>query len=169
MTVAVIGAGGVMGAPIARNLARAGFPVRAWNRTVAKLKDLAEEPGVEVFDEPAAAAAGADVVLSLLSDAEVTLEAMAFIGPGATAPDAIWVQSATIGAEGTERCAALASAAGIGFVDAPLLGTKEPAEAGMLVVLAAGAESLAPRLEPVFEAMGGGRSGSPSEPVRRAG
>jgi 3-hydroxyisobutyrate dehydrogenase len=158
-SVAVIGAGGVMGLPIARNLARAGFPVRAWNRTAAKLEPLAGEAGVEAFDEPAAAAAGADVVISLLSDAAVTLDAMSFLdraGDGAAAPaaDAIWVQSATIGIEGTERCAALAASAGVGFVDAPLLGTKEPAEAAKLVVLAAGAEELAPRLAPLFEAIG---------------
>jgi 3-hydroxyisobutyrate dehydrogenase len=155
-SVAVVGAGGVMGLPIARNLARAGFPVRAWNRTAAKLEPLAGEPGVETFGEPAAAAAGADVVISLLSDAAVTLDAMSFLADGADGPaaEAIWVQSATIGSEGTDGCAALAASAGVGFVDAPLLGTKEPAEAGKLVVLAAGDESLAPRLAPIFEAIG---------------
>jgi 3-hydroxyisobutyrate dehydrogenase len=154
-TVAVIGAGGVMGAPIARNLARAGFPVRAWNRTAAKLEPLADEPGVEIRAEPAAAAAGADIVVSLLSDAAVTVETMAFLEGGADlAPGAIWVQSATIGSEGTERCAALAAAAGAGFVDAPLLGTKEPAEAAKLVIVASGDEQLAVRLEPLFAAIG---------------
>lgn len=156
-TVAVIGAGGVMGLPIARNLARAGFAVRAWNRTAAKLEPLAGEPRVAICAEPAAAARGAEVVISLLSDAPVTLQAMSFLDDGAAAdlaPDAIWVQSATIGAEGSEHCAALAAAAGIGFVEAPLLGTKEPAEAAKLVVLAAGDGALAPRLAPVFEAIG---------------
>jgi 3-hydroxyisobutyrate dehydrogenase len=154
-TVAVIGAGGVMGAPIAFNLARVGFPVRAWNRTAAKLEQLAGEPGAEVCALPAEAATGADVVISLLSDAAVTLEAMAFLDGGAEmAAAAIWVQSATIGIEGTERCASLAAAAGVEFVDAPLLGTKQPAEAGKLVILAAGPEGLSPRLEPLFEAIG---------------
>jgi 3-hydroxyisobutyrate dehydrogenase len=156
-SVAVVGAGGVMGEPIARNLARAGFPVRAWNRTAAKLEALAGEPGVETYAQPAEAAAGVDVVITLLSDAAVTTEAMSFLGeeadPGLS-PDAIWVQSATIGDEGSKRCAALAAAAGIGFVEAPLLGTREPAEAAKLVVLAAGDEALAPRLAPVFEAVG---------------
>jgi 3-hydroxyisobutyrate dehydrogenase len=154
-TVAVIGAGGVMGLPVARNLARAGFGVRAWNRTPAKLTPLAADHGVEIADTPAAAAEGADVLISLLTDAAVTLEAMSFLAGGAApAAGAIWVQSATIGAAGTERCAALAAEAGLGFVDAPLLGTKEPAEAGKLVVVAAGAEKLAPRLEPLFAAIG---------------
>jgi 3-hydroxyisobutyrate dehydrogenase len=154
-TVAVIGAGGIMGLPVARNLAVAGFPVRAWNRTAAKLGPLAEDAGVEVSDSPAAAADGAGVVVSLLTDAAVTLEAMSFLDGGApTAADAIWVQSATIGGAGTERCADLAAAAGLGFVDAPLLGTKKPAEAGKLVVLAAGPRALAPRLEPLFVAIG---------------
>jgi 3-hydroxyisobutyrate dehydrogenase len=157
-TVAVIGAGGVMGEPIARNLAAAGFPVRAWNRTAAKIEALAREDGVEVLDTPAAAAAGADVVISLLSDAAVTLDAMSFLeaanGGPTPAAGAVWVQSATIGGEGTERCAELAASVGVGFVDAPLLGTKEPAEAAKLVVLAAGDEALAPGLEPLFGAIG---------------
>jgi 3-hydroxyisobutyrate dehydrogenase len=157
-TVAVIGAAGVMGLPIARNLARAGFPVRAWNRTAAKLEALAGEDGVEIFDTPAACARGADVVISLLSDAEVTLDTMSFLdGAGddeAPAAGAIWVQSATIGPAGTERCAVLAAAAGVGLVDAPLLGTKEPAEAAKLVVIASGDEALGPRLEPLFGAIG---------------
>jgi 3-hydroxyisobutyrate dehydrogenase len=152
--VAVIGAGGVMGLPIARNLARAGFPVRAWNRTTAKLEELVDEPGVEIFEEPAAAAAGAEIVISLLTDAAVTLEAMCFLAEGGAAPGAVWVQSATIGIEGTRGCAELAAKAGIELLDAPLLGTKEPAEKGMLVVLAAGPENLAPRVEAAFEAIG---------------
>jgi 3-hydroxyisobutyrate dehydrogenase len=154
-TVAVIGAGGVMGLPIAGNLAGAGFPVRGWNRTAAKLEPLAGEDGFEACADPAEAARGADVVITLLSDAETTLDAMSFLGEGGGPADgAIWVQSATIGGEGTQRCAALAASAGFGFVDAPLLGTKAPAEAGKLVVLAAGEEGLAPRLAPVFEAIG---------------
>lgn len=157
-TVAVIGAGGVMGLPIARNLAAAGFPVRAWNRTAAKLEPLVGAGGVEALDTPAAAAADADVIVSLLSDAAVTLDAMSFLDPanGGPAPvaGAVWVQSATIGGEGTERCAELAANGGVGFVDAPLLGTKEPAEAAKLVVLAAGDEELEPRLEPLFDAIG---------------
>jgi 3-hydroxyisobutyrate dehydrogenase len=143
-----------MGLPIARNLARAGFGVRAWNRTAAKLETLVDEPGVEVFEEPATAAAGAEIVISLLTDAAVTLDAMAFLAAEGAAPGAVWVQSATIGIEGTEACVGLAREAGIEFLDAPLLGTKEPAEIGMLVVLAAGPESLAPRVEAAFAAIG---------------
>ena len=155
-TVAVLGAGGTMGLPIARNLAGAGLRVQAWNRTPEKLADLAADTAVEVAPDPAAAAAGAEVVLTVLTDAETTLERMDWLRSGASglAPGAVWVQSATIGIEGTERCAALAGEAGIGFVDAPLLGTKAPAEAAQLVVLAAGEAELAERVEPVFAAIG---------------
>jgi 3-hydroxyisobutyrate dehydrogenase len=143
-----------MGLPIARNLARAGFPVRAWNRTPEKLESLVDEAGVEIFEEPAGAAAGAEVIFSLLTDAAVTLDAMGFLVTEGAAPGAVWVQSATIGIEGSERCADLAREAGVELLDVPLLGTKEPAEKGMLVVLAAGPRALAARVEPVFDAIG---------------
>jgi 3-hydroxyisobutyrate dehydrogenase len=68
--------------------------------------------------------------------------------------DAVWVQCSTIGPDGTEQAAALADRFGAAFVDAPVLGTKQPAEQGSLVFLAAGAEELRARVAPAFEAMG---------------
>ncbi len=74
-TVAVLGAGGTMGLPIARNLARKGFSVRAWNRSVEKAEPLRED-GVELFDSPAEAAAGAELLVTMLADADAVLETM---------------------------------------------------------------------------------------------
>src|SRR3954447_12086336 len=102
-TVAVLGTG-IMGAPIARNLARAGFPVRAWNRSAEKARPLAQE-GVHVASSPEDAGHGADVVLTMLADAAAVLES----APAALADGRTWVQMSTIGLEGTEHAAALAA------------------------------------------------------------
>jgi 3-hydroxyisobutyrate dehydrogenase len=138
-----------MGRPMARNLAAAGFEVRAWNRTQERAEPLAEK-GVRVMDAPVEATDGAEVVLTILSDTDAVVSSV----EGALPEGAIWLQMSTIGIEGTERCAKLAEEAGVGFVDAPVLGTKAPAEQGELVVLASGPEELRARLEPIFDPVG---------------
>jgi 3-hydroxyisobutyrate dehydrogenase len=138
---------------MARNLARAGLPVRAWNRTAAKLDDLAGESGLQRCESAAEGVAGADAVLTMLSDAEAVREAMESVGTVA-AEGAIWLQTSTIGIEATEACRDLAHDLGLTFVDAPVLGTKQPAEEGELVVLASGPDQARPRLEPLLEAIG---------------
>ena len=69
-------------------------------------------------------------------------------------PHALWVQMSTIGEEATQRCEKLASEHGVGFVDAPVLGTRQPADEGKLVVLESGPEEARPRLQPLFDAIG---------------
>ena len=154
-TIAVLGAGGVMGLPITRNLARAGFDVRAWNRSTEKTKPLADD-GVEIVASPAEAAEGAGVVLTILSDAEAVIAVMAGGGRALSAmgEDAIWIQASTIGEQGTQRCIALAAERGVEFVDSPVLGTKAPAEQGKLVILASGREDLRARVAPIFDVIG---------------
>jgi 3-hydroxyisobutyrate dehydrogenase len=151
-TVAVLGAGGTMGLPMTRNLARSGLEVRAWNRSRAKADPLVQD-GVGVFDSAAAATSGADVLLTILSDADAVVNSLE-PALGAFEGDVIWLQMSTIGEEGTERCMELAQARGVTFVDAPVLGTKQPAEQGKLVILASGPESVRDRLEPIFAAIG---------------
>jgi 3-hydroxyisobutyrate dehydrogenase len=150
-TVAVLGTG-TMGAPMARNLAAAGFPVRAWNRSPEKAEPLAEA-GVHVAASPAEAVEGADVVLTMLFDVTAVLETMEDAA-GALGADAVWVQASTVGVAGEQRLSALAAELGITYVDAPVLGTKQPAEKGALVVLAAGPEEVRQRLAPLFDAVG---------------
>jgi 3-hydroxyisobutyrate dehydrogenase len=150
--VAVLGAGGTMGFAMARNLARAGFPVRAWNRSRDKAEPLADD-GATVADSPAGAVEGAGILLTMLSDGDAVLEAAeaALQEP----PEAlIWLQMSTIGEAGTERCAELAERHGVTFVDAPVSGTKEPAEEGKLVVLASGPEVARARVQPIFDVLG---------------
>jgi 3-hydroxyisobutyrate dehydrogenase len=149
--VAVLGTG-TMGAPIARNLLRAGMPVRVWNRTPAKAAELTTH-GALVATSPAAAATGVDVLITMLTDGAAVEHVMT--GPrGALStlgPDAIWVQMSTVGVEWSDRLAHLAARHGVTFVDAPVSGSSRPAEDGQLVILAAGAPSTRPRLEPIFE------------------
>jgi 3-hydroxyisobutyrate dehydrogenase len=153
--VALLGAGGTMGKGMARNAAAGYIPVHAWNRTAAKLDDLAGEPRIEAFATAREAVIGADLVVTMLSDADATLAAMSGPDGGAAGSEgAIWVQMGTIGVAGSERCAQLARDRGLEYVDAPVLGTKKPAEAGQLVVLASGPERARERLEPFFDAIG---------------
>jgi 3-hydroxyisobutyrate dehydrogenase len=68
--------------------------------------------------------------------------------------DALWVQSSTVGLEATDRLAELAAKHGVAFVDAPVLGTRQPAEQGKLTVLAAAPEAVRERVTPVLDAVG---------------
>lgn len=159
-TVAVLGAGGTMGFAMARNIARAGLKVRAWNRSREKAEPLAGD-GAVVTQTPAEAAQGATIVLTMLADAEALIAVMD-AEDGALPvmarrddPDhAIWLQMSTIGEEATRRCAELANRYGVGFVDAPVLGTRLPAEQRKLVILESGPEEARPRIQPVLDAIG---------------
>ena len=148
MLVAVLGTG-TMGAAMARNIAEAGMSVRVWNRT----RERAEQTGLEVADDPAAAVAGADAMLTMLADGNA-VEEVAEQALGALDDDAVWVQMSTVGIAANEKLAKLAQEHGITFVDAPVLGTKAPAEQGQLVVLASGSSDAVERGEPVFDAVG---------------
>ena len=152
LAIAVLGAGGSMGSGMARNIARAGIGVRAWNRTRGQAEPLADD-GAVITDSPAEAAKGAHIILTMLPDADAVLEVVEAALPGMAA-DAIWLQMSTIGEEGTERCASLAGERALAFVDAPVLGTTQPAQEGKLVVLASGPDDLRHRVQPVLDAVG---------------
>jgi 3-hydroxyisobutyrate dehydrogenase len=147
-TVAVLGTG-IMGAPMARNLLAAGFPVRAWNRSAEKSAPLSGA-GATVAASPAEAAEGAQIVLTMLTDADAVLETAA----PALRPGQVWIQASTVGIEGSERCAALAAERRVTLVDAPVLGTRQPAEEGKLTVLASGPDDARDRVDPVFDVIG---------------
>jgi 3-hydroxyisobutyrate dehydrogenase len=151
LTVAVLGTG-VMGAPMARNIANAGLTVRAWNRTTDRARAL-EDDGATVVERPEEAVDGADVALTMLADAAATLDVAEAILP-ALRDDAVWLQAGTIGIAAIERCAQLARDRGVALVDAPVLGTRKPAEDGALTVLASGSDEAVGRCEPIFRAVG---------------
>jgi 3-hydroxyisobutyrate dehydrogenase len=150
--VAVLGAGGTMGLPMAANLARAGIEVRAWNRSGEKARPLAKD-GAKVLDSPAEAVSGAAVVLTMLADADAVIDSMQAALPSVGA-DATWLQMSTVGEAGADRCIELARERRIAFVDAPVLGTKQPAEEGKLVVLASGLQDMRDRVQPIFDVIG---------------
>jgi len=147
--VTVLGTG-TMGAGMVRSLRRADLPVRMWNRDADKTRALTDI-GAEAFDSPAEAAAGADVVLTMLFDADAVLDVVRRASPAA---GTTWLQTSTVGPEGAERTIAAARELGLVLVDCPVLGTKQPAEQGALVLLASGPEEVRPRLAPVLDALG---------------
>jgi len=148
MKIAFLGTG-IMGAAMARNIAQEGHEVVAWNRTREKAEGI---DGVGVADSPAEAVAGADAIVTMLSDgaavADVIRQAAEAIEPGA-----IWWQCSTVGIEATERLRAVADELGLVYVDAPVLGTKQPAEEGKLTVLASGPPEALDKLAPLFDAV----------------
>jgi 3-hydroxyisobutyrate dehydrogenase len=151
MDIAVLGTG-IMGAPMARNLRAAGHDVRAWNRSREKAEPLAED-GITVADSAAAAAGGADVVVTMLADAAAVHSVL--VDDGALDATALLCQMSTIGIAGTEEVAHECATRDVPFVDAPVLGTKQPAEQGKLAVLASGPDDALERCAPLFAAVGG--------------
>ncbi|WP_338694145.1 NAD(P)-dependent oxidoreductase [Streptomyces sp. Q6] len=150
LTVSVLGTG-IMGAAMARNIARAGHSVRAWNRSRAKAEPLTAD-GVHVTDTPAEAVTGADVVLTMLYDGPAALDVMRQAADGLR-PGAAWIQSTTAGLDGLEELAAFAADHDLVLFDAPVLGTRQPAEAGQLLVLAAGPGEHRDSVAPVLDAV----------------
>lgn len=150
-TVAVLGTG-TMGIGMARSLLREGFTVRAWNRTTERAQPLAAD-GATVADSAAEAVRDADVVLLMLFDTDAVLQTLTDAAPGLS-ESAVILQSSTIGPAGMARVAEMADDAGWHLLDSPVLGTKQPAEQGLLVVLASGAPELRQQVQPVFDAIG---------------
>lgn len=147
-SVAFLGTG-AMGAPMASNIAGAGFLVRAWNRTRDRAEPL-EPEGIDIADTPQEAAADADVLVTMLADGPAVASAV----DGALAPDRLWLQMATVGVEWTERLAETARREGAVFVDAPVLGSIRPAASGDLTVLGSGPAEARERAQPIFDAVG---------------
>jgi 3-hydroxyisobutyrate dehydrogenase len=148
MRTTVIGTG-TMGAGMARSLSRGGHDVTVWNRTRDRADPLAAD-GITVADTVAEATRGADVVLTVLFDARATSDVARDLVP-ALGEDAVWMQCGTVGVEGAR---ALEASGGDRMLDAPVLGTRKPAEDGTLVVLLSGPERLRDRVTGVCDAIG---------------
>jgi len=149
-TVALLGTG-IMGAGMATNIATAGLPLTVWNRDRSKAEPLAAA-GARIAGSPADAVRGADVVVTMLWDAPSVADVMAQAAPGLR-PGAVWLQTSTVGVDGTQRLADLAATLGVVYVDAPVLGTKKPAEDGALVVLGSGPDDARDVVAPVLGAI----------------
>jgi 3-hydroxyisobutyrate dehydrogenase len=154
MTLAYVGLG-LMGGPMAVRLARAGHPLRVWNRTAAKCA-AAVEAGAVLAASAADAARGADVVFMCLSDAKA-VEAAVF-GPDGIAEGigagAVLVDFSSIAPDATRAFAARLNAErGAEWVDAPVSGGVAGAEAGTLAVMAGGDPAAFARVEPFVKVM----------------
>lgn len=151
VTIAILGTG-LIGAPIARNLKKQGFKIHAWNRTLAKAQPLALD-GIRIFENPADAVFGADVIVTVLKDASSVQDVMGAASPSVSR-DAVWLQLSTVGVDGIEALAALAAQHGWVFYDAPVQGSRQPAELAQLVVLASGPAKRRATAQAVFDAIG---------------
>jgi 3-hydroxyisobutyrate dehydrogenase len=153
--VAVIGAG-IMGSAMARNLLAAGMDTRVWDRSAAATAPLGDA-GATVAASARAAVRDAQVVITMLPTAEVVESVVFDDGVAeALADGSAWAQMGTIGVEATisirDRLAG--QRPGVLFVDAPVSGSKGPAEQGQLLILASGPDAAADLLSPVFDVLG---------------
>jgi len=154
-SVAVLGIG-AMGHGMATSALRAGIPTIVWNRTPEATRDLVEL-GAEVAETAADAAQRAAIVVTMVTDTDAVVAIAREQGMlAALASGAIWVQMSTIGVAGIERVAALAveERPDVTLLDAPVSGSKEPAEQGQLTIFASGAEDARERVTPLFDALG---------------
>ena len=153
--VALLGAG-TMGAGMAQRLLELGFPVNVWNRTPGPAAALAEH-GATVRAKPSEAVAAAEVVVTMLSNADAVLDVMLRGGTLDALPsNATWAQMGTIGVEAIERLAAEVARRrpDVVFVDAPVSGSREPARTGRLLILASGPARAHDAVDAVFAALG---------------
>ena len=153
MRVAVLGTG-IMGTGMTHSLLRSGLDVTVWNRHQGRAAPLAAD-GARVAGSAADAVADADAVITMLWDGNSVADVMADALPAA--PDGVlWAQTTTVGLlDAADMLPALADGCGARYIDAPVLGTRQPAEEGRLTVLAAAPEALRAPITPVFDAVGG--------------
>jgi len=153
--VAVLGTG-IMGSAMARNLVSAGLPTTVWDRSPEATAPLAGA-GSRVAGSPAEAVQEAHVVITMLPTADVVNSVIFDNGVAeALTEGAAWAQMGTIGLAETTGIASHLSQLrpDVLFVDAPVSGSKGPAEAGQLLILASGPPAAAATLSPVFSAIG---------------
>jgi 3-hydroxyisobutyrate dehydrogenase len=146
---------GTMGAAMAANVARAGFPLTVWNRTPGRAAPLLELGATEA-QSPAAMASASDVVVTCVTDTP-DLEAVLF-GPSGVA-DArpappLLVDCSTVSPDATREFARRLAERGTGMVDAPVSGGSEGAVKGTLTIFVGGETPHFERALPVLEAMG---------------
>jgi len=150
MRVAFLGLG-IMGRPMAANLAKAGHELTVWNRTPGK-----DVEGARTATSPAEAARGAEVIWMCVSDTKA-VESVLFGPQGvqeALAEGQIIVDSSTISPTATRQFAARVGERGVHYVDAPVTGSKIAAEGGTLIFIVGGEESVIEKLAPLFAATG---------------
>jgi 3-hydroxyisobutyrate dehydrogenase len=153
--LAVLGLG-TMGRAMAASAIRNGIPTVVWNREPEATSGLADQ-GAEVADSAAAAVKAADMVITMVTDAKAVTSIAVDDGMLEALPSgAVWAQMSTIGVDGTETINAIVEKQrpDVLFLDAPVSGSKVPAEQGKLLIFASGSEQARPTADPVFDAIG---------------
>ena len=152
-SVALLGLG-TMGAGMAANLLKAGFPLAVWNRSRAKAEAFAEQ-GARVAETPADAVTGAAVIVSMLTDDAASR--VVWLGPdgalAAAAQDAVLVDSSTVSSAWIAELAQAARARGLELLDAPVTGSRMQAAGGQLTFLVGGPDDALATARPALEAM----------------
>src|SRR6476469_1005287 len=147
---------GIMGEPMAANLVKAGFDVIVWNRTSARATAFAGTYGASPQPTPAAAAALADMTITMVPDGP-QVEEVLFGADGAAEGmrrGALAIDMSTIAPSSSVSIGERLAAEGIGFLDAPVTGSRPRAEDGTLTIMAGGSETDFERGRPVLEGMG---------------
>ena len=155
MKVGFIGLG-IMGSRMANNLAEAGYELLLYNRTKEKASDLLKKNNVLWKETPVQVAKDADVLFTMLSTPTV-VEEMAVGEEGFLKhlkTGAIWIDSSTVNPSFTKKIASISKKSGVQFLDAPVAGSKLPAQKGELIFLVGGDTELVNRCAPFFESMG---------------
>ena len=146
---------GVMGAPMAANLLKAGFRVQVWNRTASKVEPLCQR-GAKAGKSPAHVTAEVDVVISMVSRPQDVEEVA--LGPDGVVDGlksgTVYIDMSTVSPTTSRKMAGAVAAKGAEFLDAPVVGSKGPATDGALVILVGGLPTTLERCRPVLSAMG---------------
>jgi 3-hydroxyisobutyrate dehydrogenase-like beta-hydroxyacid dehydrogenase len=144
-----------MGAPMATNLAKAGFPLAVWNRTASKMEPLLRL-GAKAGKGPAQVAAEADLVITMVSQPQ-DVEAVVLGPDGALAglrSGSVLIDMSTVSPATSRKLAGAVTTKQAEFLDAPVVGSKGPAIEGTLVILVGGLPTTLERVRAVLAAMG---------------
>lgn len=147
-TLAWLGAG-LMGTPMIRRLLSENYSVTVWNRTRSRA-DALKQYGAVVAATPADAVSCADIVITMLTNAQVTEEALQDVDMSGK----ILLQMATLGPGENQRIAGRAAQAGGRYLEAPVLGSIPEAQSGELIIMAGGSEQLFETVRPVLACLG---------------
>ncbi len=143
---------GIMGSRMAANLQKAGHDLVVYNRTAEKAEALVRA-GARLAESPATVGSEAQVVITMLSTPEVVREVAEDFLPS-MGEGTFWVDISTVNPSFSREMAALAAEYKVRFVDAPVAGSKAPAESGELLFLAGGKEEELTDIAPLLEVMG---------------
>jgi 3-hydroxyisobutyrate dehydrogenase len=146
---------GIMGRGMARNILKAGFPLRVWNRTASRMDELAAE-GAGPASSPGDLAFHSDIIITCVSDTPDVEQVL--LGEGGVIhgarPGSLVIDMSTISPRATQRIAAHLAERHIHMLDAPVSGGSEGAARGTLSIMVGGDVTQFERALPVFQAMG---------------